>query len=299
MAFARDEAAREAVRFLRRLSGVRAEERKTAMNPTTATVAVTKILKEEAQEPSQSRSVNARGRMEGQPLEPLFLADWKDVVMLHFEVKPERLQRLTTLELDRFEGRAFVSLVAFRMERMRLRCLPRLSEPLLAPFTKSLFLNLRTYVRHGDDVGVQFLVEWLSNRLSVPLGPPVYGLPYRNGELQFTTHGNRRAVQAKPRCGCGLVDFEVEPLGVAEECEPGTREEFLAERYTAFTECRGRRRCFRIWHPPWRQRRCRVLRAEQSLLGETFAELAGAHLVAATFSGGLEDVWMGKPERLN
>lgn len=219
--------------------------------------------------------------------------------MLHFEVEPFALQRLTMLEVDRFDGRAFVSLVAFRMERMRLRCLPRVSEPLLAPFTKSLFLNLRTYVRHGDEVGIQFLVEWLSNRLSVPLGPPVYGLPYRAGELRFAAEGNRRTVRAKPHCGCGRADFEVEPLGMAAECEPGTMDEFLAERYTAFTECRGRQRCFRIWHPPWRQRRCRVLRAEQTLLGATFPELADAHLVAATFSEGLEDVWMGKPDRLN
>lgn len=299
MALSRDETTPNGMRFLRRLSGARTYERKTAMNPTEGTVADTTDRHEEARDPVLSRSELARGRMEGRPLEPLFLADWKDVVMLHFEVEPLALQRLTTLEVDRFEGRAFVSLVAFRMERMRLRCLPRVSEPLLAPFTKSLFLNLRTYVRHGDETGIQFLVEWLSNRLSVPLGPPVYGLPYRGGELRFTAHGNRRVVQARPRSGGGNVDFEVEPLGVADECEPGTVDEFLAERYTAYTECRGRRRCFRIWHPPWRQRRCHVLRAEQTLLGETFAELVGARLVAATFSEGLEDVWMGKPERLN
>ncbi len=269
------------------------------MNPTAATIAVAKVLQQKVQEPVLSRSANARCRMEGRALEPLFLADWKDVVMLHFEVEPERLQRLTTLEVDQFEGRAFVSLVAFRMERMRLRCLPRLSEPLLAPFTRSLFLNLRTYVRHGDDIGIRFLVEWLSNRLSVPLGPPVYGLPYRSGELRFTGRQGRRLIAARPRCGGGFVDAEIEPAGVAAECVAGSLEEFLAERYSAFTECRGRRRCFRIWHPPWRQRRCRIVRAEQTLLGETFAELAGARLVAATFSEGLEDVWMGKPERLN
>src|SRR5436190_5950155 len=42
-------------------------------------------------------------------------ADWLDMVFLHFEVEPKALQEHTPFELDLFDGRAFVSLVAFVM----------------------------------------------------------------------------------------------------------------------------------------------------------------------------------------
>ncbi len=244
-------------------------------------------------------SYEARERMLAGNSEPLFLADWRDVVMAHFEVEPARLQRLTPFALDLLDGRAFVSLVSFRMERMRLRVLPKLSEPLFAPFTRSRFLNLRTYVRHGDDAGIQFLVEWLSNRLSVPLGPPVYGLPYRGGRFVCGVTGESRRIEVVPLKGCGRFEGEFTPVGAAETCAPGSEDEFLMERYTAFTARGHRRRRFRIWHPPWCRRQCRVERLDESIQGATFPELADARLVGVTCSDGVSDVWMGRPERLD
>jgi uncharacterized protein YqjF (DUF2071 family) len=45
---------------------------------------------------------------------PLFLADWTDVVFVHYRIADAgRLQRRVPLELDRCDGDAYVSLVAF------------------------------------------------------------------------------------------------------------------------------------------------------------------------------------------
>ena len=247
----------------------------------------------------RSLSADAKARMERTDGEPLFLADWSDVVMAHFEVDPKRLQRLTPFTLDLLHGRAFVSLVVFHMDRMRLRILPGLTEPLFAPFTRSWFLNLRTYVRNGDETGIQFLVEWLSNRLSVPFGGPVYGLPYRAGHFDLRQHFGVRHICVKPLGGDGRFEGEFEALGPDQPCEPGSETEFLMERYTAFTDRGGRRRRFRIWHPAWQQRRCRVVRCKASILGAGFPELSDARLIGATCSAGVDDVWMGRPQSMN
>ena len=246
-----------------------------------------------------SPSAEAKARMERTNGKPLLLADWTEVLMAHFEVDPARLQRLTPFALDLFHGRAFVSLIVFHMDRMRLRIFPGPTEPLFAPFTRSWFLNLRIYVRHGDEAGIQFLVEWLSNRLSVPLGGPCYGLPYRAGDFDLGKDSGVRQIRVKPRRGDGRFEGEFEAVGYDQLCESGSETEFLMERYTAFTDRGGRRRRFRIWHPPWQQRRCRVAGCETSILGATFPELSEARLTSATCSDGVGDVWMGGPERVN
>ena len=84
-----------------------------------------------------SPSAEAKARMERTDGEPLLLADWTAVLMAHFEVDPARLQRLTPFALGLFHGRAFVSLVVFHMDRMRLRIFPGPTESLFAPFTRS------------------------------------------------------------------------------------------------------------------------------------------------------------------
>src|SRR6266511_817341 len=50
---------------------------------------------------------------------PLFYAHWMRAVFVHFEVEPAVLQNEVPFPLDLWQGRAFVSLVAFTMERLR------------------------------------------------------------------------------------------------------------------------------------------------------------------------------------
>src|SRR3954454_24001483 len=81
---------------------------------------------------------------------PLFRANWLRTVFIHFAVEPARLQPLVPFELDLFEGEAYVSLVAFSLERMRLGPLPEsLCKWLLRAVSPCRFLNVRTYVREG------------------------------------------------------------------------------------------------------------------------------------------------------
>src|ERR1041385_7468233 len=116
---------------------------------------------------------------------PLFCADWLNVVFLHFRIDAIALQPIVPLELDRFNGDAYVSLVAFTQSRLRPAKGGRWFEWLTAPLARHEFLNLRTYVRSGETRGIYFLSEWIPNRLAVLIGPRMYGLPYRLGKIKY------------------------------------------------------------------------------------------------------------------
>ena len=119
----------------------------------------------------------ARARMLADPGEPFFYANWDNVVFIHYETDPEILQESVPFALDTYEGRAFVSIVAFTLREMRPRLGGKLSALLFRPLATHHFFNVRTYVRHQREQAIFFMAEWLNNRLSVALGPSTFGLP--------------------------------------------------------------------------------------------------------------------------
>src|SRR6185503_3046903 len=140
------------------------------------------------QTPVASRSTlsdNARRRMLAIRGEPMFYARWDRAVFIHYAADAATLQRDVPFELDLRNGRAYVSLVAFTLWRMRPRMGGRIGEWLLKPIATHQFLNVRTYVRHAGEPGIFFLAEWLNNRAAVLLGPRSFGLPYRFGHLTY------------------------------------------------------------------------------------------------------------------
>jgi len=240
----------------------------------------------------------ARERMLSLTGEPLFVADWVELFFLHFEVPVAVLQREVPFPLDLFEGRAFVSLVSFQLERLRLFEAPTLTEGVFGPFTRSHFLNVRAYVTHDGEPGIYFMQEFLSNRLSIPFGRPVYGLPYHHAEAK------REIDREDGRMDLDLNAPEQRHLNLRatfdaaerpEPCEAGSLTEFLLERYTAYTCHRGSKRRFRIWHPPWQQRAVAFQVRDEGLLGRNGGWFAEAEVMGGNFAELGKDVWMGRP----
>ena len=75
---------------------------------------------------------------------PIMLQGWRDLTYLHWPYDPDVVQRFVPngLRVDTFEGKAWVGLVAFQMERIRLPGLPGV--PYFGTFPET---NVRTYVR--------------------------------------------------------------------------------------------------------------------------------------------------------
>jgi uncharacterized protein YqjF (DUF2071 family) len=242
----------------------------------------------------------ARRRLFSRRGEPLFVADWIRPVFAHFEVDPEMLAREVPFALDLREGRAYVSVVAFTMRGMRFRFGGRFVRWLCRPIATHDFLNVRTYVRHRGEPGIFFLTEWLSSRLCVRLGPATFGLPYRFARTQYHNQHEQGRMMGEVRGGEGTFRYQarVVPGTGFGPCPEGSLDEFLLERYTAFTSHAGHRRFFRIWHEPWRQTSVELNVIENSLLMERWPWFENARLVGANYSPGATDVLMGWPHRV-
>jgi uncharacterized protein YqjF (DUF2071 family) len=239
----------------------------------------------------------ARQRMLAHRGEPLFVARWDRAIFIHYEAEPASLQRCVPFQLDLHNGRAFVSIVAFTLLRMRPRIGGRVGEWLLKPIGTHGFLNVRTYIHHNGEPGIYFLAEWLSNPLAVHLGPRTFGLPYRFGHLHYEHNENDDGLRGCVNAEQGRLAYHGgAPFGELSVCDAESLTEFLLERYTAFTEYRRRRRFFRIWHPPWLQLPVDLTVPADDLMAATGNWWLDARRVGATYSPGVS-VWMGRPHR--
>jgi hypothetical protein len=259
------------------------------MVPTTAEVFSEKT--------SHQFSDEGRGRLLSLPGEPLFLADWERALFIHYEVDAALLQHELPFALDLWHGRAFVSLVAFTMRDLHPRFGGRAAAWLFRPIATHRFLNVRTYVKHGNERGIYFITEWLSNWLSVQLGPLIYGLPYRFAKLDYRhTHEQGRLSGKVETPGQGGLVYEARltPDDSFAPCRTGSLDEFLLERYTAYTSRGIKRRTFRVWHPPWPQVCAQVQMVDDSLLAKAWPWFQTAKCVGVNYSPGLRDVWMGR-----
>ena len=249
--------------------------------------------------PSCRFSAGGRRRLLALPGEPLFLADWERVLFIHFEVDAAALQKVVPFEIDLWEGRALVSLVAFTMRDMHPRQGGRIAAWTFKPIATHPFLNVRTYVKHEAEPGIYFMTEWLPNRLSVLLGPLLYGLPYRLASLTYAHLHEQGRLQGRVKApvdgGQFVYEARLSPQSPFTPCLTGSMDEFLLERYTAYT-ARGRtRRFFRIWHPPWPQVPVQISVSDDSILTTVWPWFRGARLLGANYSPGFRDVWMGRP----
>jgi uncharacterized protein YqjF (DUF2071 family) len=243
-------------------------------------------------------SDEGRERLLSVPGEPLFFTNWERALFIHYEIDAEILQRELPFELDLRNGKALVSLVAFTMRDMHPRIGGKIAAWLFKPIATHAFLNLRTYVKRDGEPGICFLTEWLSSRLSVALGPPAYGLPYRFAKINYRhSHEEnhlRGEVKASGRRGQFIYEARLAQENKFRPCESNSTEEFLLERYTAFNWRGKSRRFFRVWHPPWPQTAVHVSIVDDTLLTITFPWFENARLAGANYSPGFHDVWMGR-----
>jgi uncharacterized protein YqjF (DUF2071 family) len=239
----------------------------------------------------------ARRRLLSNRGEPLFFADWDNVTFIHYETDPEELQRCIPYHLDLYDGRAFVSLVAFTMRGMRPRFGGSLSALCFKPISTYHFLNVRTYVTHKAEPGIYFMQEWLSSRLATWLGPCSFGLPYRFAQMNYhRNHEHQRRGKIEASTGSFQFSATFEPKD-PRICAPASLDEFLLERYTAFTKLGKCRRFFRIWHEPWRQVPAEIQIETDHLIHSTGRWWLGARCIGANYSSGVK-VWMGWPHAI-
>jgi uncharacterized protein len=185
------------------------------------------------------------------------LQSWSHLLFLHWTVPVEALRRRlpASLEVEAFEGRAYVGLVPFTIHGVRPPRLPGL--PGLKRFHE---VNLRTYVRPpGGEPGVFFFSLDAASRLAVLGARAWYRLPYHFARIEMRAEGggggapgwryrSRRLWPAPIPATCAL---HYSPRGTPAPAREGTLEHFLVERYVLYTNWRGGLWQSRVRHAPY------------------------------------------------
>jgi uncharacterized protein YqjF (DUF2071 family) len=157
---------------------------------------------------------------------------WNKVCFIHFEVEQRRLRELVPkeLELDSHDGKFYVGVVPFEMDKVSLRGVP--SIPVYSTFPE---LNVRTYVKYKGKTGVYFLSLDATRKLFVWGGQNFFHLPYHASKMEMTKEDSISYSSSRINDN-GKTSFKAQyrPLGKPYESEKGSIEEFLVERYCLF-----------------------------------------------------------------
>jgi uncharacterized protein YqjF (DUF2071 family) len=177
---------------------------------------------------------------------------WRDLLFAHWAVDSAVLRKLipSRLELDLFDGQAYVGAVPFRMEGVTPRLAPRL--PGLDAFPE---LNLRTYVKAGGKPGVWFFSLDAGQRLAVRVARRFFHLPYFDAKFEIENvagsveYSARRIHRAAPAASFAA---SYRPDGPSYRPAPGSLDAWLTDRYCLYSSD-GAGRVYRgeIDHEPW------------------------------------------------
>lgn len=173
----------------------------------------------------------------------VYYQEWNRALFLHWKIPVEILQELipAQLTLDTFEGNAFVSLVAFSMEKIRPRCLPALN--FVSNFEE---VNLRTYINYKNKKGVYFLNIEAAKKLSVFIAKNISGLPYEKAQIKRSE--SNFSVQNFKKGFYLEANFEIK-----EEIKYKTAlDHWLTERYCLYLETNKKLFRYDTHHEEWK-----------------------------------------------
>lgn len=180
-------------------------------------------------------------------------AQWKRLGLVTYTVDPERLAPWLhpELELDTIDGHAFVSLVAFDFLDTRVLGVPW---PGYRNFPE---INLRFYVRHGEDRGVVFIREYVPKRLIAWLARGLYNEPYRAAPMRsaWTEHDSGFELTHTLQQG-GTTHTLTMKLGQQVSTPPtDSTAHFFKEHSWGFGQSRRNTLSrYEVWHPVWETR---------------------------------------------
>ena len=175
---------------------------------------------------------------------------WEDLLFAHWRVPVDEVRKHVPhqLEVEEFDGSAWLGIAPFRLTGLRARG----TVPL--PYVSSfLELNVRTCVRAGDMPGIWFFSLDASSRLAVEAARRTYRLPYFHARMSASRSGEWISYDCARLSEAGRVfSGRYRPNGPVVEASPDSLEWFLMERYCLYTlDPRGTLARAEIHHDLW------------------------------------------------
>ena len=222
-------------------------------------------------------------------------AEWRHLAMLNYEIEPSILTPFVPAgtELDSWQGKTYISVVAFLFLRTRVRGMP-------IPFHQNFEeVNLRFYVRHlsheGWRRGVVFIKELVPRYAIAYIARRFYNENYlavpMSHHLQ-KSHGELKSVSYSWRYGEEENFVKMAIDGPSQPLAEGSMQEFITEHYWGYAKQRDSSTMeYRVDHPRWNvwdakkfEFHCQVT----DLYGEQFAPFLSTPPASAFLADGSE-----------
>ena len=209
---------------------------------------------------------------------------WESLLFCHWEIDPEELlpHVPSGLDLDTFEGRAYVGIVPFKLREIRPSWLPK---QLAFNFLET---NVRTYVTYNGRPGVYFFSLDANSRLAVLAARIGWSLPYYHATMTASEVGqsisyasHRRGGRANHRVSFRIGDKVGHP-------PDGSVEHFLVERYLLFVEKKGAIHCGQVHHSPYEVWNAEISEIEEELVAASGLEKTGHLPCLVHYSPGVD-----------
>ena len=177
-------------------------------------------------------------------------AKWEHLCLLQYPVPTEVLEPYLPpgLTLDLFNGQAYVSLVAFDFNDTRVLGIPW---PGYRFFPE---INLRFYVKAGEQRGVTFVREYVPQSWVAWLARTIYNEPYHAAPMHSSVEETSEGVSILHRLEVGGKTHRLHVTAETPMVRPGqdSLEHFFKEHEWGFGQSsRGEKRVYRVQHPTW------------------------------------------------
>jgi uncharacterized protein len=189
--------------------------------------------------------------------EKIFLsAQWRDLLMLNYEVEPACLQKYIPAgtELDSFGGKTYISLVGFRFLHTKL--FGRLPVPFHTEFEE---INLRFYVkrREANELrrGVVFIAEIVPKRAIAWIARLFYGENYVRRAMAHRVLASESKMEAEYSWGTEnrVCKLHAQASGAPSLPAEGSLEQFITEHYWGYSrQSDGSTVEYHVSHLPWK-----------------------------------------------
>jgi uncharacterized protein len=197
----------------------------------------------------------ALGRTQMHPSSVFLTAEWRDLAMLNYEIDAGLLRTFVPsgTELDSWNEKTFLSLVAFRFLNTKVAGLP-------IPFHRNFDeVNLRFYVRRleGNQIkrGVVFIREIVPRRLIAAVARIFYNENYIALPMshKILSDDSALAVEYGWKLRTARNRIRATATGTPLLPENGSLEQFITEHYWGYAaQPDGGCIEYQVQHPPWK-----------------------------------------------
>jgi uncharacterized protein len=194
---------------------------------------------------------------------PVMLQSWKRLLFLHWRCDPDEIQKHLPagLVVDCFDGSAWVGIVPFFMESVRLIGCPPL--PMVSSF---LELNLRTYVTDASNrPGIWFFSLDANQPLAVWAARALFSLPYRHAVMRAKHDSDWIEYRSAREDRDPVLVYRYRGSRSTREAALESLEFFLIERYRLFAYRHGQIFSGRVYHTPYQLGTAEVSRYDSRL----------------------------------